>query len=660
MKNPINYLYSIPTSRLIPHTSYLKIFLTLYIVLFTSYIASAQWYDPEKVNLKANKIYTEAINNARNEEYSVAIKKINEALLIEPKFVDARLSLAGIYANLKNYAESVNQFDKAFILDPVYSNYYYLPYSISLAGIGKFDKALEAVNTFLSKGGLNERSIKAGNFRKKCYEFAIDYNKSHSTNTYVFNPKNLGENVNSVNLEYFPSLTIDGKKMIFTERINGNEDFYQSEFINGDWAKAKRLEGGINSTGYNEGAQNISQDGQLLFFTGCNFPQGIGSCDLYISRLTKQGWSNPENLGPNVNSEFWESTPSLSPDKNDLYFSSNVPGGFGGKDIWVCHKTAAGKWSEPLNLGPEINTAADESCPFIHSDNQTLYFNSNGHQCYSDKPDLFLSKKMENEKWGKAENLGYPINTIDDEGSLIVSSDGKTAYYASDRNDTKGGLDIYTFELREDVRPLKTLWVKGNVFDKKTGIGLPCSVELTNIVTKQTISKLQTDEDGNYLVTLPVGKDYAFNVKRKGYLFYSENFNISLKGSDSTYIIDIPLQPIEANASIILKNVFFDTKQTVLKPESITELDNVVRLMNDNPKLKILIGGYTDNVGKPLDNLKLSTGRAVSVVNYLLGKGVKNERLSFKGYGETKPIADNKTENGRAINRRTELSVVSN
>jgi outer membrane protein OmpA-like peptidoglycan-associated protein/tetratricopeptide (TPR) repeat protein len=637
-----------------------KLFLTSYFLLLSSYITNAQWYDPQKVNSKANTVYTEGINNARNEKYSLAIEQINEALKIDPKLVDAYLSLGGIYANIKNYDESVKQFEKALSLDSVYSKYYYLPYSISLAGTGKFNKALEAINFFLTTRDLNERSIKAANFRKKCYEFAIDYDKKHPSKSYVFNPNNLGENINTANLEYFPSLTIDGKKMIFTERISGNEDFYESDFLNGSWSKAKPLDGNINSPAFNEGAQNIAQDGQWLLFTGCNFPDGLGSCDLYISYLTKQGWSKPENLGPNVNSEFWESTPSLSPDKKDLYFSSNVPGGFGGKDIWVCHRNPNGKWDEPLNLGSTINTSGDESCPFIHADNQTLYFNSTGHECYSDKPDLFVSKKLENNKWSQAENLGYPINTIDDEGSLIVSSDGKTAYYASDRSDTKGGLDIYTFELREDIRPLKTLWVKGKVSDKKTGQGLPSSVELTDVISKQPMSKLQTDEEGSYLVTLPVGKDYAFNVNRKGYLFYSENFDLSGKAPDSTYIVNIALQPIEANASIVLKNVFFDTKKTDLRSESITELDNVVRLMNDNPKLKVLISGHTDNVGSPSDNLKLSTGRAVSVVNYLLSKGVKNDRLNFKGSGETKPIADNATENGRALNRRTELSVLSN
>ncbi|MEO8412814.1 MAG: OmpA family protein [Ginsengibacter sp.] len=633
----------------------------VFFFLFLCFLQSnAQWYDPEKVDHKANTIYNLGINKARNDEYLPAIKMINEALKIEPKFVDAYLSLAGINANMKNYAESVTQFEKAFLLDSVYTNDYLLPYSISLAGTGRFNDALHAVNKFLLNPTLNDRSIKAGQFRKGTYEFAIDYEKAHPDKNYVFKPQNLGDSINTTDLEYFPSLTIDGKKMIFTRRIRGNEDFYESDLhADGTWGKAYSLPGNINSTTFNEGAQNISQDGKWLIFTGCNFPEGLGSCDLYISYLTKNGWGEPQNLGPNVNSEFWESTPSLSPDKRDLYFSSNVPGGFGGKDIWVCHRNENGRWDVPLNLGPEVNTAGDESTPFIHADNQTLYFNSNGHSGYSDKPDLFVTRKLPGGKWSKPENLGYPINTIDDEGSLIVAADGKTAYYSSDRSDTKGGLDIYTFELRQDVRPLKTLWVKGQVFDKNTRNGLPSSIELTDVNTRELISKLQTDEDGNYLVTLPVGKDYAFNVHRKGYLFYSENYNISNTAPDSTYEADIPLQPIEANAHIILKNVFFDTKRTVLKPESITELDNVVRLLNENPNVKILISGYTDNVGQPADNLALSKGRAVAVVNYLLNKGVSNERLSFKGMGETNPLADNTTEEGRSLNRRTELSIIS-
>jgi outer membrane protein OmpA-like peptidoglycan-associated protein len=638
----------------------LRPFFIFFLLIITVSSLPAQWYDPLKVNTKATDIYLQGIAKAQNSEYPQAIQLIDAALRLEPRFVDAYLSLAGVYANLKDYQSSVNQFQKALSLDSVYSNYYLLPYSISLAGTGKFDEALVAVNRFLTNPKLNERSLKAGNFRKGCYEFAIAYAKEHPEKNYVFKPVNVGDNINSADLEYFPSLTIDGSKMVFTRRIKGNEDFYESDLEDHHWGKAKPLPGNINSSKFNEGAQNISQDGQWLIFTGCNFPEGLGSCDLYISHLTKMGWSEPENLGPNVNSEYWESSPSLSPDKRDLYFSSSVPGGFGGKDIWVSHRSEDGKWGSAKNLGPEINTSGDESCPFIHSDNQTLYFNSTGHKCYSDKPDLFVAKKLPGNKWGEPENLGYPINTIDDEGSLIVAADGKTAYYASDRSDTKGGMDIYTFELREDIRPLRTLWVKGKVFDVKTKNGLPSAVELTDVESKETVSRLQTDEDGNYLVTLPVGKEYAFNVSRKGYLFYSDHFDLSTKINDSVFQVDIPLQPIEANASIVLKNVFFDSKKSILKTESITELDNVVRMMNENPKMKVQISGHTDNVGKPSDNLQLSMSRAISVVNYLLGKGVKNDRLVFKGYGETHPVADNKTEQGKALNRRTELSVISN
>jgi outer membrane protein OmpA-like peptidoglycan-associated protein len=204
------------------------------------------------------------------------------------------------------------------------------------------------------------------------------------------------------------------------------------------------------------------------------------------------------------------------------------------------------------------------------------------------------------------------------------------------------------------------LWAEGKVYDNKTKAGLPSTIVLTDVDTRQTVSKLQTDEDGNYLVTIPVGKNYAFNVHRKGYLFYSQNYDMSTITSDSVFHVDIPLEPIEANAKVILQNVFFDTKKTDLKPESVSELDDVVRLMNENPNLKIQISGYTDDIGTPADNLKLSAGRALSVVNYLLYKGVLKERLSYKGYGEANPIATNDTEEGRAMNRRTELRVVSN
>lgn len=631
----------------------------MFLVLGVSYSVIAQTYDPYKINKKAMALYQTALNTATQGDLLQGIKLLKDAVKIDTGFLDAYISIAGMYSELKNYQQSNTHYEKAKAVDSVYFIDYNLPYSINLAGAGEFDKALAAVNNFLTIPDIRPESRKAAEYRQKSYQFAMDYLRRNDTATYKFEPRNLGDSINSRVSEYYPTITLDGQQLIYTRRVNNfNEDFYGAERHSANWSSSKSLSGNINSN-LNEGAQNISQDGQWLIFTGCNFPEGAGSCDLYISYNTNEGWSEPENLGRRINTDAWESAPGLSPDKRDLYFASNRAGGYGGIDIYVSRRLSNGLWGQPENLGPSVNTAGDESCPFIHADNQTLYFTSNGHLGFGGD-DLFLVRRQPKNTWSKPENLGYPINTIEDEGSLVIAADGKTAYYASNRSDSKGGLDLYSFELRNDVRPAKTLWVKGKVFDKKTLKGLPSAVELTDLASQELLSKVQTDGTGNYLVTLPIGKDYAFNVNRKGYLFFSGNFPFSQSAPDSTYNIDIPLQPIEANATVILQNIFFDVNQFVLKPSSTIELDRIVELMKENPTLRIRITGHTDNTGKPADNLKLSNNRAQAVVRYLSSKGIETARLSFRGYGEQNPVAGNENELGRAKNRRTELTVIGN
>lgn len=632
-------------------------YLLIWILVFLNLPSQAQ-YNPAKIGKKATNLYNTALDKARDGQFREGIALLQQAVKLEPGFEDAYLSMAGMYGELKDYQGAITNYNKAKAIDRNYFLEYSLPFSINLAGAGEFKLALEAANDFLSIPGLNSSSIKAAAYRAKTYEFALDYASKHDTSNYKFEPQNMGDSINSTVSEYFPALTIDGQKLVYTRRVkNFNEDFFESSRSSTGWSSSYSLPGSIN-TQSNEGAQNISQDGQWLIFTGCNFPDSYGSCDLYISFLTNEGWSPAENLGRNVNTEAWESAPSLSPDKRDLYFASNREGGYGGSDIYVTHRLPNGSWTMPENLGPAINTAGNESCPFIHADNQSLYFTSNGHPGYGGD-DLFVTRKSSTTKWSVPENLGYPVNTIENEGSMIVSADGKSAYYASDRSDSRGGLDLYMFELRSDLRPAKTLWVSGKVFDKKTSKGLPSAVELTDLRTGELLSKVQTDETGNYLVTLPVGRDYAFNVNRKGYLLFSENFSLSLN-PDSTYHIDIPLQPITAEASVVLRNIFFDNKQSDLKPESAIELDQVVRLLKDNPSVRIEIQGHTDNVGKPSDNIALSNARAKSVIDYLVTKGIDKGRLTFKGLGESRPIASNDTEAGRSQNRRTEMRILSN
>lgn len=631
--------------------------LFVFLALFLNLSLSAQ-YDVTKVDRKAVTLYERAIALADASQYKQAIGFFQQAIARDEKYMDAYLSLAGVYGQVKEYAQSVTFYEKAFAIDSVYGADFWLPYSINLAGSGRFEQALQTANKILAKPNLHPTTKKAAEYRQKTYRFALDHAKRHPAAGYVFAPKNLGEGINSAESEYFPSMPVDGKVLVYTRRRNNvNEDFFASELDNTGWHNAVPLPGSIN-TSLNEGAQNISQDGDWLVFAGCERPNGYGSCDLYISYKTAEGWSQAFNLGPNVNTDQWESQPCLSPDKRDLYFASRRFGGLGGSDIYVSHLLPNGKWSKPENLGPGINTAGDESSPFVHADNQSLYFASNGLPGYGNE-DLFVARRGADGNWSTPENLGYPINTIDHEGTLFVSADSKNAYYASDRSDSRGGLDIYSFELREDVRPARTLWVKGRVFDSKTTTGLPSSVELIDLTTRQTLSKVQTDETGNYLITLPVGKDYAFNVNRKGYLFYSDNFSLKNRAPDSTYQKNIPLQPIEVNAAVVLRNLFFETAKFNIRPESEVELQKLVQLMQDNPTVKIQIEGHTDNVGTAADNQKLSEARAKSVVTYLVQNGVLQNRLQAKGFGATKPVADNKTEEGRAQNRRTELKVLA-
>lgn len=633
-----------------------KVFLVLFCSIALGSIA--QSYDPDKVNKKAIDLYERALDRLQNDKVNEAVALLNKAIEIDGQYIDAILSLASVYGEMKDYKTSVEQFERGRALDTNYFRFFNLPYSINLAGLGRFQEALQAINQFLSVNEISGRSRKSGEYRKLTYEFAVEYAKKHPAGSYVFSPVNLGDSVNSDKSEYYPSITINDSLFVFTRRGQGfREDFFECNIL-GDkkFSKSQLINGDINLEP-SKGAINISQDAEWLIFAGYNFRGGYGEFDLYISYYTPTGWSEPENLGRNINTESWESSPSLSPDKRALYFSSNRPGGYGGKDLYVSYRLANGRWDQAANMGPTVNTAGDELAPFIHADNATLYFTSDGLPGYGNS-DIFLCRKGPNNEWSIPENIGYPINTIESEGSLFVAADGKTAFYASDRSDSRGGLDLYAFEMRPDVRPAKTLYVKGKVYDVKTKKGLPSAVELIDNSNRKAVTNVQTDETGNYFMTLPTGKDYTFTVNRKGYLFFSELFPLSKSSPDSTYDKDIPLRPIELNASLVLKNIFFEINSAQLQPVSMIEIDKLLQMMGENPTLKVQINGYTDNVGKPADNLKLSANRAKSVVDYLVSKGIKTSRLLFKGFGETKPIADNKTEAGRALNRRTEFVII--
>jgi outer membrane protein OmpA-like peptidoglycan-associated protein len=434
------------------------------------------------------------------------------------------------------------------------------------------------------------------------------------------------------------------------------EDFYISYFTKGVWQKAFNAGAPLN-TDQNEGAQTLSSNGEYMFFTACNRPGGIGNCDLYFSAFKGGKWTEPSNLGSPVNTKHWESTPSVSADGKTLFFSSSRPGGLGGKDIWMTRMNEKNLWTEPVNLGPEINTDGDEMSPFIHFDGKTLYFASDGRIGMGGF-DLYITRMQADSTWSTPKNLGYPINTYNDEMGLIIESGGQKAYYSSIRDKSKGK-DIFSFNLYESARPNPVSYMKGKVYDKETGRLLKAEYELINLSTGKIMMKNITDDSGNFLVCLPSGYNYGINVSKPGYLFYSENFMFEgMHTAAEPYIKKIILNPAKVGEKMLLANVFYEIDSWDIKKESLSELDNLVALLTENKNLAMEIGGYTDSTGSDQYNKVLSEKRAMSVVNYLIKKGISSDRLKFKGYGNTSPLGDNITIEGRKLNRRTEAKII--
>ncbi|MDZ7743965.1 MAG: OmpA family protein [Bacteroidota bacterium] len=409
----------------------------------------------------------------------------------------------------------------------------------------------------------------------------------------------------------------------------------------------------------NIGAMVISPDGNYLFFVICSSSLGYGSCDLYYAPRKENGWGSPVNLGPVVNTGVWESQPSFSSDGRTLYFSSTRPGGKGSSDIWKTRIDESGKWTKPVNLGWPVNTSKEEMAPFIHPDDKTLYFSSSGHPGMGDA-DLFVSRKDSLGLWATPRNLGYPINTEKGEINLIVSPDARRAYISSDKAGGSGNYDIYVFDLNEEIRPEPVSYLKGKVFDAETQVPLQASFELIDLKSQQKrVESFSDKRTGEFLVVIPVGSNLALNVSREGYLFYSDHFSLSeVKSRTDPYLKDIPLKPIRTGEKTVLKNIFFELDRYDLKKESRAELQKLFDFLQKNPSIKIEISGHTDSTGSEAYNKELSANRAKAVYDFLVDHGIDTGRLSFKGYGESQPIADNETTQGRALNRRTEFRIV--
>jgi len=638
----------------------------LFFILFALFIAvlipSGYSQGFHTASNKALKAYNEGLHAYEFVDYNKAEAGFKEAVSTDKSFFEAYIMLGDLYTKQRKYIEAAKNYRTAVKLDSLF----FKPVFFTLANAelmsGDYSKALIHYKVYLEQDGMSAKNrIVAGRNLKNC-EFAINAIKS----PVLFNPESVGAAINSPDDEYWPSLTADGQKMMFTRQQApgkqstygpSQEDFYISLNANNVWQKSFSAGAPLN-TSQNEGAQTLSSNGNYMYFTACDRPSGFGSCDIYFSSYNDGKWSEPSNVGSPVNTKSWESQPSISADGKTLYFSSSRPGGFGGKDLWYSRLSDKNIWTKAVNMGERINSDGDEMSPFIHFDGKTLYFSSDGKVGMGGF-DIYFSRMNDDSTWTEPQNLGYPINTYNDELGLIIEAAGQKAYFSSVR-DKSNGKDIFSFNLYESARPNSVSYMKGKVFDKETGKLLKADYELINLSTGKTTIKSTTDLTGNFLVCLPSGYNYGINVSKAGYLFYSESFMLEgIHTVAEPYIKRINLNPIRVGGEMQLSNVFYEVDSWELKKESVSELNILVNLLKINENITIEIGGYTDSTGSSDYNKTLSEKRALSVVNYLISKGIKTERLKHKGYGNTSPLGDNVTAEGRQLNRRTEAKILS-
>ena len=635
-----------------------KSFLVFAAFLFLCQLSFSQAVTYEHAKKKAQNHYDIGNNAYAFGHYAMADSMLKIAVESEKNFIEAHWLLGNMYLeNQRKFDEAVKELKIVEQLNPHYDKTLYLKLGYALFNKGEYDEAKKYFQSFVDIKGVTPDYEKEGkNMIKNC-----DFAKEAVKHPVAFKPINLGSGVNSAEDDLMPALTADEHYLYFTrlERVGRyhDENIFVSENKNGVWQEAQPLGETINTLQYNEGAHCISPSGKYLFFTSCERPGSYGGCDIYFSKRTGTEWEPGKNLGPVINTSGKETQPYISGDGRTLYFVSSRKGGYGAGDIYESKLGDDGKWGEAKNLGPEINTEFEEERPFIHPDGFTLYFTSRGHEGMGGA-DLFMSRKQADGTWGKAINLGYPINTPGDEIGIYVTGDGKWAYFASEQPDTKGGMDIYKFEMPENLKPYPVSYVKGTVTDKANGGPLSTKIQFFDLGSGIIYSSASSDpKTGEYLVTLPTGKNYACQISKEGYLFYSANFSLKDVKEGLPYIMDIQLQKIQVGSAVVLNNVFFESNSFDLKNESKTELNTLIELLTKNPTMKIEIGGHTDNSGIEKDNESLSQNRAKSVYDFLISKGIVADRLTYKGYAATKPIADNKTAEGKAKNRRTEFIV---
>ena len=595
------------------------------------------------------KIYQKAVAAYEQKNFASSISLLETLLKKNERNAEATLFLYQVYAEAKQYQKSINTFEKLIQIDTTIFLPYIVKYASQYMVLGNYNKAASIVESY--------KNTLPSYLKTKAFELLsiCSYAQMHPRQLEI-KVTNAGDSVNTADAEYFPSITVQDSLFLFMRRINfKREDFYTSTLTKNKFSKASPLSDDLNME-EKKGCMSLTQDLNTLYYAADYNEKGYGRYDIYKVTKTKKGWSEPKNLGRNINSDYWDSAPSIAPDNQALYFCSNRPGGYGGIDIYVTYKNQKGFWEEAVNMGPTINTTGDEQAPFIHADNKTLYFSSNGWPGFGGS-DLFVIRKKIDGNWSSPINLGYPINTFDNEGSIAVAGNGFEGYIASDRADSRGSLDIYKVILALNTRPNKTFYVKGFIADAESKKPLSGEVVLMNPAEENSTTQIQVDSNGYFILGLPYLDSIGIRVNSKGHEFASTLLSLENINNLASKTLEFNLAPIVKKFTRNFKNIFFDINLATLDKKSFIELDAVVTYLETTPSAAILIEGHTDNKGDSVQNLVLSSKRAGSIASYLIKKGIVANRISTKGLGDTKPIDTNNTEEGRAKNRRTSFTI---
>ena len=493
--------------------------------------------------------------------------------------------------------------------------------------------------------------------------------KAQNINAIQFNtePENLGPNVNSAYSDLSPHITPDGKTLFisrYPENNNGKNNIWVSSLQeDGTWSIAKNVGTPLNVQGSSTSVQSITPDGNTLLLSNIYryFDGSVSGGGCSISWRQRGGWAFPkaqtidkfENKNQYVNY-------CLSNSGRFLLMAIEKKKGYGEKDLWVSFKELENNWSKPVNLGAIVNTKGGEFSPFLAADDKTLYFASDGHKGFGDA-DVWMSKRLDDTwtNWSTPINLGDQINTPDFDAYFSIDAAGEYAYFASAKSG-QGKSDIFRIKMPQEAKPDPVVLIYGKVYDKKTGEPIKANISYELLPSGIEVGTASTSpEDDVYKIVLPYGKNYGFMASASNYYSITENLDLNHLTEYKELEVNLYLAPIEKNEAIRLNNIFFEFGKATLKEESYPELTRLIKLLNDNPTINIEISGHTDNVGSDDDNLELSKNRAASVVKYLTQNGIKAGRLTSQGYGETKPLATNDTEEGRQLNRRVEFMVTS-